>query len=125
MIELSERTTQMNETQVEQYVLELATDLLNEHGLIEKNWTIKFLDENRENAGQVFHRPKLITFTREFIFDTRVENLLELVRHEVAHALCPNGDHNQKWYDTLMRLGGSGRWYLTSDFWREVKISDN
>ncbi len=112
----------MDETFVEHYVFELASDLLVEHGLSDQNWTIKFLDENRQNAGQVFHRPKVITFTREFIFDTRWENLAELVRHEIAHALCPNGDHNQEWYDTLIRIGGNGRWYLTADFWNEVRV---
>lgn len=124
MIELEERTTRMSSEAVELWVSNYALLVMEEYGLTQQGWTIKFLDTNEQNAGQVFHRPKLITFTREFIFDTRIENLRELVLHEVAHALCPNGDHTQQWRDKLTEIGGSGRWYLSADFWREVSVSD-
>lgn len=117
-----ERTTRMDSEYVELWVSNYAELMMAAYGLMDDGWTIKFLDENRQNAGQVFHTPKLITFTREFIFDTRFENLKELVLHEIAHALCPTGDHNQEWYDKLMEIGGCGKWYLTADYAREVVI---
>ena len=122
---IEERTTRMESAAVEMWVTNYALLVMEQYGLIGQGWTIKFLDENKENAGQVFHTPKLITFTREFIHDTRIENLRELVLHEVAHALCPNGDHTQEWRDMLTSIGGSGRWYMTADFYREVKVTDD
>lgn len=124
VIKIEERTTRMESSAVEIWVLNYALLVMEQYGLIAEGWTIKFLDTNRENAGQVFHIPKLITFTREYIFDTRIENLRELVLHEVAHALCPNGDHTQEWRDKLTAIGGTGRWYLSEDFYREVKVDD-
>ena len=124
MIELEERTTRMSSEAVELWVSNYALLVMEEYGLTQQGWTIKFLDENEQNAGQVFHRPKLITFTREFIFDTRIENLRELVLHEVAHALRPDGDHNEAWLGMLHSIGGNGRWYLTKDYYREVTVND-
>jgi len=120
--EIVSRTT--NTPEWEQYILDKGNALLQEFGLDEKDWTIKMIDEDGFNAGRCFHRPRVIILSRDFLLDTDIRNVKETILHEIAHALEPNGLHNQAWYDRLIEIGGTGEWHTSSGRINRARVTD-
>jgi predicted SprT family Zn-dependent metalloprotease len=63
----------------------LAVDGLREHGL--DGWTFR-LDRARQRAGACFYRARRISLSRHFIENNDESEVLDTIRHEVAHALA-------------------------------------
>jgi len=98
----------------EQYIIWFAEKYLNQHDLTEKDWTVKFIDEDPDSddgsAGYCWQRGRVIFFTREYLLNTDERNIEEAILHEVAHAIV-GGDHTRAFYDKLKEIGGTGNWY--------------
>lgn len=101
----------------EQRILELAQKALDRNGLTTKGWRVEIVDfidigDSGDGAfGFTDIGASTIRLARCWVKDTYPENIHELIRHEVAHALCGHGDHNQEWWDKLISLGGHGVWF--------------
>jgi hypothetical protein len=91
-------------------IYELAQQLLESNGL--HNWVFAVVDDLPQfdvGVGFTYIDEKRIEISRETwpISDT---NVTELIRHEVAHAICNHGCHNSEWWQTLTDIGGNGIW---------------
>jgi predicted SprT family Zn-dependent metalloprotease len=76
------------------------------HGL--SNWTYGFRDLHT-SGGLTFPERKKIMFSRQAIERLGFYDLRDLLLHEVAHALVPEGKpHSTEWKEMHLRLGGSG-----------------
>lgn len=88
-----------------------AERLSEQHGL--SDWTFVIEDEHptiEECAGFTDFEQKRITVYRE-LWPTSEHNMIEVVRHEYAHAVLGNGDHTPEWWDALTsKCGGDGVW---------------
>lgn len=94
----------------EQSVRDEATRLKHAHALV--GWDFDIKDEHptiEECAGYTDFEQRRIEVYRE-LWPTREENMIEVVRHEFAHALVGHGRHTPEWWDQLVSLGGSGAW---------------
>ena len=93
----------------EELLVDFTLDLLVRYGLSQKGWTVVMVDENEGRDGYCDQETKTITMSR-MCLPTAARNLMELAKHEVAHALCGHGDHNLEWWDKLISIGGCGVW---------------
>src|SRR6266496_4809772 len=78
--------------------------LLDEHGL--SNWHIRVTtDISKPFLGLCDHKNKTI-FLNGFSIDTHPDSeLLNTIRHEVAHALTPSHQHDDVWREMAKKLG--------------------
>lgn len=106
-------------------VIQLTQQLLDEHGLTDKGWTV--VTHNRKTAlGTCSHRNKTIAFSTFFTPHVTEESAWDTITHEVAHALVkPHRNpltgkrvvHGDDWRRMHIKLGGSGeRTSNDSDF---------
>jgi hypothetical protein len=80
----------------------LARDEMDKVGL--KDWAIR-LTQHTGVLGMCSYKDKTIIFST-FHFDTHPEpEILNTIRHESAHALCPGEGHNKVWEDKARELG--------------------
>lgn len=89
---------------------ETANKLLAEYGL--KSWTFAILDEHpsiESAAGFTYFDARRVEIYRE-LWPTCDTNKIEVVRHEVAHAIAGHGNHDSEWWEILTQLGGTGAW---------------
>ena len=66
-------------------------------------------------AGQCNYTTKEVKISRHHIAVNDEDVVLETIRHEVAHALCPGQGHNDVWRRTLLKLGGTGAQYVCEE----------
>lgn len=118
-----DHTTGVDENLVEFFLMTTAFEELINNDLIKDGWIVHIVDSLGNNAGKTNYERKVIMFSRELIFDTYRANLIELVKHEIAHALTTGqGEHSQAWYDKLMSIGGTGFWYNSDGDKNHVKL---
>ncbi len=80
------------------------TDLLKEHGLYEKGWRFNWM--NRRNTyGLCRYTQKLVQLSLLFVDHNDEEKVLEVCRHEVAHALTPGAKHGWEWQMVARQMG--------------------
>lgn len=91
----------------------LAVEMLAQHGLWDRGWRVRW-DRHRSFAGMCSYRAKTLTFSARAVlaWADQPELWLDLVRHEVAHALAGPGDtrgtgHGPAWQKKVRELGGS------------------
>lgn len=73
------------------------------------SWTIK-LDNAKTRAGVCQYNNKTISLSRPMIKIRSIEESLNTVRHEVAHALVGGKHgHDKVWRAKLIELGGDGK----------------
>lgn len=101
----------------------IAEKLLKEFGLDEAGWTFGIVDSLDGRFGYTDDSKKTIEISREH-FPTFNRNVEELIRHEVAHAICGHGLHNLEWWDTLMDIGGRGVWVNEWGTVEQARITD-
>jgi predicted SprT family Zn-dependent metalloprotease len=84
--------------------LELARDLLNEHGL--GRWSIRVNTRMSRTLGRCDHHTRTIQLARWVFERCPWEEIEDLVRHEVAHALAgPRAGHGPRWKTLAVQLG--------------------
>lgn len=81
----------------------LAKNLVKEH--LPPPWGFKF-DRAVRRAGCCKHRKKLITLSEYFALNNSVEEVIDVVKHEIAHALAgPKHGHDAVWKAICIKIG--------------------
>lgn len=85
--------------------LTIAVELLRQHGLLAQRWTVKF-DNARKRFGYCDDRKRIISVSRPLVKLNTEEQVLETIRHEVAHALAgSDAGHGPKWKAMARSIG--------------------
>jgi hypothetical protein len=82
--------------------------LLREHGLAARGWTFIW-DRAQKRGGQCNYRNRTISMSRYLVPMWTEEQVLNTLRHEVAHALTPGANHGPVWAAKMRELGGNPR----------------
>jgi RimJ/RimL family protein N-acetyltransferase len=70
-----------------------------------ENWQFGF-DSGKRRAGLCNYTNKTITISRYLVDIHTIDESMQVVLHEVAHAMCGKGDgHNKKWLATAKSIG--------------------
>ena len=85
---------------------ELATDALFEHGLFAKGWRFSW-DSAKVRAGACKYRTKQITLSKPiFTIEANRDDVLDVILHEIAHALVgPGVGHGFQWKAMARKIG--------------------
>lgn len=77
------------------------------------DWHLEIVDEIDEPEGAYgfTDRNKHVIYISRHVWPTDKRNIVELLKHEIAHALLPHGYHDVDWWYALRRIGGTGIWY--------------
>lgn len=86
----------------------LALEKMEEHGLIDRRWYFEF--DNAKNAfGRCFYSKCKITLSKYLVELNSVEQVLDTILHEIAHALVgPGHNHDEVWRRCAIRIGCNG-----------------
>ena len=86
----------------------LAIQLMQEHGLIQKGWKFQF-NERKVSAGLCKFSTKTVFLSIPFIQIRTAEKTKDTILHEIAHALVgrENG-HNHIWQAKAKEIGCNG-----------------
>jgi predicted SprT family Zn-dependent metalloprotease len=84
----------------------LATQLIETHlGHLNEAWTLK-LNKRRSALGVCNFEEKTIYLSTHFIEHNSIEQVKEIILHEIAHALAGRtGGHGPQWVKQCRRLG--------------------
>lgn len=89
-------------------ILDLATATLREYGLDAQGWTAE-LDNGKRRAGACHYSRRVVSFSQHILPNASDEDILETVRHEVAHALVGHAaGHGPEFKRQLIEMGGTG-----------------
>ena len=82
--------------------------LLKENNL--EDWSVSFLNWKTTAAGLCCCEDKEISFSLFFAHKLPKKTFLNIIKHEVAHAIVGcDEDHNKIWRDKCLELGGTGK----------------
>lgn len=86
---------------------QLARNLMDQHGLTD--WEFEF-DRAKRRFGRASHSKKVISLSAPIVARNSEENVLETIRHEIAHALIdPSHGHDATWYNMALSVGSNGK----------------
>lgn len=81
----------------------LAAKLFQQHGVI--NYSFAF-DRAVRRAGLCNYRDKRISLSKHFVATATMEQIEQVLLHEIAHALCgQNAGHSKVWKQKATELG--------------------
>lgn len=78
--------------------------LLVEHGLYQQGWRFNWMNR-RQTYGLCQYSTKMLRLSLLFVDHNDEEKVLEVCRHEVAHALTPGAKHGPEWQAVAIQLG--------------------
>ncbi len=85
----------------------LAQKELQFHGLHSK-WRVRF-DNGKIRAGECRFNDKILSFSRYLVERGSYQDMVEVLRHEIAHAIVgPKHHHDSTWRAVALRIGCSG-----------------
>lgn len=83
----------------------LANSLLRKHGLADAGWSFNW-DNAKSRGGQCDHTYRRITMSRHLVPMWSDQEVLDTLKHEVAHALVGAGQgHGPVWARKMRELG--------------------
>ncbi len=83
----------------------LTLNLLNEHGLVQQGWTVK-LSQGSRQLGVCYYHKRLIKLSRHHVLNGTDAEIMNTIRHEVAHALAgAKAKHGWEWKSWAIKLG--------------------
>ncbi len=94
----------------------MAETLLKQHALDSKGWVFRFDNATSRLGATHFHKKK-ITVSRHTASVATVEQMRQILLHEIAHALLPPGEgHGKKWKELSAQLGYTGKRTLPNPY---------
>lgn len=85
----------------------VVTHLLEKHGLAQQGWAFQW-DNARRRAGSCRYYKKLITLSRHYValnVRDRLDDVIDTILHEIAHALTPGHNHDDAWKAKAEEIG--------------------
>jgi predicted SprT family Zn-dependent metalloprotease len=97
----------------------IARELMNKHGL--EDWKLQ-IGWSKKDAGSCVNKSKLIRISRYFIEVTGKKHFINVVLHEIAHALEDTyPQHSEEWRQKFIEIGGDGVIYVDNPKeWRNL-----
>ena len=94
---------------------QLAKQLMNEHGLLDKGWRFEF-DTAKRRFGVCRYRTKTIGLSKPLTMANDLVQVKDTILHEIAHALTPGDGHGSKWKMMCVKIGAKPeRCYSSKD----------
>ena len=86
----------------------LAHEKMNEHGLLDQGWILRFSSAKRA-FGACYYSRKVIKLSRYLVSLNDETSVLNTILHEIAHALAgPQHHHNHYWKAVAKHIGCDG-----------------
>ena len=85
-----------------------AERLLFEHGLKDKGWKTVF-DNTKQRGGECRYAQREVGISAHLFAIWTYEQCIQIILHEIAHALCPGHMHDKVWKAKAKELGYTGR----------------
>lgn len=83
----------------------IALRLLNDHGLTAKGWALRWTSSMRV-LGYCSYGPKTITLSRQWVAKLTESELVDLMLHEIAHAVAGHcAGHGPEWQKVAAQFG--------------------
>ena len=94
--------------------VEITNTLLDFYGL--SGWKCIINKRFTSCLGQCNYRRRIIQVGYKYLMykDSDFREVLNTIKHEIAHALCPKQHHNKVWKDCAKRIGSDG--FTTSEY---------
>lgn len=73
------------------------------------DWKVVLQEHHEGWGGRCNVDAKMIYLSGEIIDINPEPVILNIIKHEVAHALCPERGHGELWRDIHLSLGGDGK----------------
>jgi len=87
----------------------LAARLMDEHGLTARGWKFGF-DRATRRFGHCSYKRKTITLSRRLTLLNDAAAVRNMILHEIAHALLPQGaGHGRAWRELAISIGCDGQ----------------
>lgn len=99
----------LDEISTPEQITTIALNAMDFWGLTEQGWTFKLLGKDTENAyARAFYWPRTIVFYRSQVLYLTGEQLENLIKHEIAHALTgpQEVEHGKVWFQKYREVGG-------------------
>lgn len=94
----------------------LTLETMRTEGLLETGWTFRW-DDARRRFGCCRYDRKRITLSRHLTALNSRDEVVNTIRHEVAHAICgKEAGHGPVWRKVCIALGGDGRRCYTPEW---------
>lgn len=85
----------------------LATELMDQHGLIEKGWSFDF-DRAKRRFGYCSYKEKKISLSADLVELNDESHIKNTILHEIAHAIAgPKAHHSRKWKYVAYQIGAN------------------
>ena len=81
--------------------------LIAQHGLKDVGWKTVF-DNSKHRGGQCRYTQREIGVSAHLFAIWTYEQCIQIVLHEIAHALCPNHGHDKVWKAKAKEIGYDG-----------------
>jgi len=82
----------------------LAQQLMLQWGLVE--WKFEFTKLRPNALGTCYYKEKKIVLNEEFVLLNDITPIEDVIKHEIAHALCePKDKHGPKWKQMCLKVG--------------------
>lgn len=94
----------------------LALRMMEDEGLIAEGWRFR-MDDARRRFGCCRYDKKLITVSRHLAALNSRDEVINTIRHEIAHAICGKAEgHGPTWRKVHQAMGGDGRRCYTPEW---------
>jgi predicted SprT family Zn-dependent metalloprotease len=91
-------------------IKQLALALMKRYKL--EGWTFEFSTAKRR-AGRCYYRRKVIELSLYHAQHSELADVLDTIKHEIAHAVTPGAGHGELWQAACLMIGAKPERYYT------------